>query len=494
MTSSSANRVFLAVAAAGVLFGGCAVAPRAPLVEAPETRSSLSVRLLPPDKASPQRAASSTIRFTASASGGGGGLSYEFRTVKGTEEVFRQAGPSPTWDWIPAEEGLYRVKVSARDALGNRAESGWSPPYEITREMGRDSLIAVLPVENLSGSASPVKAIRDALIGRMKRRGFRILDEATLESFMARHRVRYTGGVSRELGHSLRGEVGVEAVLIGSLDLYGEADPPRMALTLRLVSTGEKPVIRWMDSVSMAGNDAPGFLSLGLVRDPRKLLGNVTARAVDSLTDYLAEGRHRGAGDGGRIALSGRFRPRKAFGSPVRSADRGRTLTVAVLPIFEDSTRKHAGEIVRLQLLRNLVGRENLVVIDPGEIRAAFLTSRTILQGGLSLPQGDLLLELVDADLFFYGSVKEYQDGTPMSAPVVNFTCQVLDPRRKKVIWSSISHNRGDDGVYFFDLGKVNTAPAMLSAMVRKMIERIFMAPPGGTSEPVPPGQGRKTG
>ncbi len=417
-------------------------------------------------------------------------MSYEFRTVKGKEEIFRQAGLSPTWDFAPGEEGVYRVRVIAKDALGNRAESAWSPPYEVTRELARDSLIAVFPLENLSGTAAPMKTLRDSVIAQIRRRGLLVLGDDALEAFMARHRVRYTGGVSREIGRSLRAETGVKAVLIGSLDLYGDAAPPRMALTLRLVSTGERPIIRWMDSVSMAGNDAPGFLSLGLIRDPRKLLGNVTAKAVDSMAGYLAAGRRGKAGSSARIAMSGRFRPKEFFRSPVGFADPERTVTVAVLPIFEDSPRRHAGEIVRAQLLASLVARENLVVLDPGEIRAAFLASRTILQSGLSLPQGDLLLELVDADLFFYGSVKEYQDGSPSSAPVVNFTCQVLDPRRKKVIWSSISFNRGNDGVYFFDVGRVNTAPAMLSTMANRMMAKVFEGPSGVISEAAPPGPG----
>ncbi len=478
----------LVVAAAGVLSGACAAAPRAPVVEAPQTRSSFVVRLLPPDKPSPRRAASAAIRFTAEASGGGGGLSYEFWTARGGDEVFRQAGPSATWDWVPGEEGFYRVKVVVSDALGNRAESAWSPPYEVTRELGPDSLIAVFPLENLSGSAAPLSKIRERLIARMKRRGLLVLGEEALESFMARHRVRYTGGVSRDLGRSLRAEAGVKAVLVGSLDLYSETDPPRMALTFRLVSTGERPIIRWMDSASMAGNDAPGLLGLGRVRDPRKVLENVTARVVDPLGGYLADGPRGPAESRPRGTMAGRFRPAKFFRPPGRAAGRRKILSVAVLPIFEDSTRRHAGEIVRLRLLESLVRRDDLAVIDPGEIRGAFLSSRTIMQGGLSLPQGDLLLELVDADLFFYGSVKEYQDGSPMSAPVVNFTCQVIDPKRRKVIWSSISHNRGDDGVFFFDVGRVNTAPAMLSAMANGMIAKIFEGLPAEVSEPIPAG------
>ncbi len=479
MTSSSASRALLALAAAGALCGACA-ASRALVAGAPGPAPPLVATLLPPDKPSPQRAVSSVIRFTASSAGGAGGLSYEFRTAKGAEEVMRQAGPSATWDWAPGDEGIYRVRVIVTDARGGRAESPWSAPYEITREMGRDSLVAVLPLENLSGSAAPVTAIRGALIGRLKARGVRVLDGEALEAFMARHRVRYSGGVSRALGGALRNEIGVGGVLVGSIDLYSETNSPRMALTLRLVSTGPRPVIRWMDSVSMAGDDAPGLLGLGLVRDPGRLLGIATGKIVGSLEKYLAGAPYGEAGAGSRIAMSGRFRPREFFRSPVRSVDPEKTLTVTVLPIFEDSTRRHAGEIVRLQLLRSLVGRKNLSVIDPGEIRAVFLSSRTILQGGVSIPQGDLLLELVDADLFLYGSVKEYQDGTAISAPLVNYSCQVLDPRGKTVIWSSISYNRGSDGVYIFDFGKVNTAPAMLAAMAGKMADEIFGARPGG--------------
>ncbi len=355
------------------------------------------------------------------------------------------------------------------------------------QEMGRDSLVAVLPMENLSGAAAPVPAIRSAVIAEMKRRGLRVLDDAVLDAFMARHRVRYTGGVSRDLGRSLRAETGAGAVLAGTVDLYGDAYPPRMALTLRLVSAGERPLVRWMDSVSMAGNDAPGLLGLGVVRDPRMLLANVTARAVESLADYLAAGRRDGAAAGPGIRMGGRFRPRTFFRSPATAGDAGRTLTVAVLPIFEDSPRRHAGEIVRLQLMRSLVGRRNLAVIDPGEIRAAFLASRTILDGGPSLPQGGLLLELVDADLFFYGSVKEYEDGTPASAPAVNFTCQVLDARRQKVVWSSISQNSGSDGVHFFDAGRVNTAPAMLAEMAARMTAKIFEARKASGPAPASP-------
>ena len=37
------------------------------------------------------------------------------------------------------------------------------------------------------------------------------------------------------------------------------------------------------------------------------------------------------------------------------------------------------------------------------------------------------------------------------------------------VVWSSESYNRGDEGVFFFDLGKVNTAHAMAIRMAESI-------------------------
>src|SRR4030067_2371900 len=47
--------------------------------------------------------------------------------------------------------------------------------------------IAVLPVQNLSGAAAPVKDIRQSLIDNFKKQGFDILEWEILEKIMARH-------------------------------------------------------------------------------------------------------------------------------------------------------------------------------------------------------------------------------------------------------------------------------------------------------------------
>ena len=85
---------------------------------------------------------------------------------------------------------------------------------------------------------------------------------AELEPFLVRHRIRYTGGLDAETARAAREELHAHAVLITSLDLYRPTSPPAIAITMRLVSAGDEPIILWIDGASRAG-DAPFRLTQG---------------------------------------------------------------------------------------------------------------------------------------------------------------------------------------------------------------------------------------
>jgi hypothetical protein len=316
--------------------------------------------------------------------------------------------------------------------------------------------------------------MRKSLNETMKSKGMNILGEDAVERFMERHRVRYAGGITGDLGKAFREETGTGAVLLLSFDLYDETDPPKIALTARLVSTGEGTGILWMDGVAMAGNDSPGILGLGRIRNPGTLWKKARERLVDSLAGFLA-GKHLPDGRGGgsktsgiRVVPGGKYRPKTYHkGTPERATGK-ETCRIAVLPFYNESTRRNAGEIMALHLIHRLSEPGNFDVIEPGEVRKALLMSRTIMESGLSLAQGEVLRTLLDADLVLTGDVVSYSDYSgPYGNPEVNFSMRVFDMRSKRVTWTSISHNRGDDGVFFFDMGKVNTAHALASTMAR---------------------------
>jgi TolB-like protein len=328
--------------------------------------------------------------------------------------------------------------------------------------------IVVLPFENLTATSAPVKEIRAAFIDRLRGVGFDVLDEETLEKIMTRHRIRYVGGIDQETAQAFKRETGVEGVLITSLEMYMESVPPKLAMTSRLVSTGEKTTILWMDGVGIAGDDSPGVLGLGLIEDPRTLLDNGLQSLSNSLAYYVRTGKRPGPGR----ERQGRFNPKIAYRSP--EIEPGKKYTLAIMPFINLTNRRNAGEMVVLQFARELMRLENLNILELGIVRQRLLNARVIMQEGIALTDVDTVAIYLGADFVMTGRIMDYQDYEfPGGTPKIDFSMQILDWRTRRIVWSSESHNAGDDEVFFFDVGRINTTHAMMSWMVRMIGRKI---------------------
>jgi TolB-like protein len=331
-------------------------------------------------------------------------------------------------------------------------------------QSGTHPNIAVFPIENLSGNAAPLREIRQIFVEGLKKQGIRVLEDDTFEKFMARHRIRYTGGLDEDTARSFKEEVGTEGVLIISLESYSETNPPKISLLSRLVSTGDPPAILWMDGVSLAGDDSPGILGVGLIEDPGALREKALKSVLGSLVRYLSTRTEGKEVDRAKK----KFKPKIAYRSS--AFDLNRKYRVAVAPFFNRSERKYAGEILVLHFIRQLKGFENFEVIEPGMVRQELLNSRIIMQDGISLADADALFAGLNADLLVSGRVMDYQDYQgAWGKPKVDFSSMVIERKSREVVWSSDSHNEGDDRVFFFDWGRVNTAHAMASQMVQRL-------------------------
>ena len=331
-------------------------------------------------------------------------------------------------------------------------------------QSGKNPKIVVFPIENLSGTAAPLREIRQIFVEGLKKQGIAVLEDDTFEKFMAKHRIRYTGGLDEDTARSFKEEVGTEGVLIISLESYSETNPPKISLLSRLVSTGDPPAILWMDGVSLAGDDSPGILGVGLIEDPGELREKALKSVLGSLVRYLSTRTEGKEVDRAKK----KFKPKIAYRSS--AFDLNRKYRVAVAPFFNRSERKYAGEILVLHFIRQLKGFENFEVIEPGRVRQELLNSRIIMQDGISLADADALFAGLDADLLVSGRVMDYQDYQgALGKPKVDFSSMVIERKSREVVWSSDSHNEGDDGVFFFDRGRVNTAHAMASQMVQRV-------------------------
>jgi TolB-like protein len=324
--------------------------------------------------------------------------------------------------------------------------------------------IAIFPVENLSGTVAPTKEIRQAFIGKLGSVGVDVLDEETFEKFMAKYRIRYTGGVSTEIAKAFKQDIHVSGVLITSLELYSDVIPPKISLISRLVSTGESPSILWMDGVGLAGDDSRGLLDLGLVEDPNVLLDKAMKIMFDSMNRYLSKRSKEGEG----YRAKRKFQPQISYRSP--SFDPNRKYTVAIAPFFNYSLRKYAGDILVLHFAKELKSFDRFDVIEMGAVRQALLEMRIILDQGVSLVNADSIAGLLNADLILAGDVTDYEDYQGVwGKPKVSFSAQLIERKSREVVWSSNSYNEGDEGVFFFDLGRVNTASVMVSQMAQRI-------------------------
>ncbi len=348
--------------------------------------------------------------------------------------------------------------------------SGCTHPAATLREPafvpGQVVRVAVLPPANLSGTQAPLKELRQMLNEELLARDIPVLGEEDTYKFMARHRLRNTGDIDSQTGRSLKTETGADSVLVTSLILYNETYPPKVTLWARLVATGEEQTILWMDGRGPAGDDHPGLLGLGLIRDPRILL----RKAVQGLVDSLARSLSRG--EVAAVPSGRRYRPTTAYRSPV--FEPGRRYRVAVVPFYDLSGRKNADKIVDLQFTDALVQFNNFDVIEPGLVREKLLNFRMIMDHGVSLAQAETLFDVLDCDLILAGSVFRYEDYQgPQGAPAVELSVRLLERKSREVVWSSRSSNSGDDGVYFFDIGKVSTAQTLAGRMARSLLEQL---------------------
>lgn len=329
------------------------------------------------------------------------------------------------------------------------------------------STVAVFPIENLSGAGIPAADITRLLESRLVASKVRLLPGTTLGDFLTRHRIRYAAGLDGVTAAALAKETGSDAALFVSVELSSTLVPPKIALTARLVTLGTPPAVVWADDVGLSGDDSPGLLGLGLVSDYSVLLARALDRLSSSLVRFIETGERPAD-----VRRAGKFAPKVAFRS--LTVEPGRVHTVAVLPFFNLSDRRNAGEILALLFMRHLSAFDGFSIVDTGDVRRQLLQARIIMDGGISLADADVVAGTLEADFVLGGRVISYQDYEGGDAiPRVDFSTVLFDRKTRAIVWSSHQDNNGRDGVHFFERGRSMTAHVMATQMVRLATEHL---------------------
>ena len=324
--------------------------------------------------------------------------------------------------------------------------------------------VAVLPLVNLSALATPLRELRAAIEDELTADGVELIPDAVVEDFLAKHRIRYTGGVDGETARLAGEELGVGALLVTGIEEYDPAAIPRSSISVRLVAADDSAQVRFADLVTRAGDDSPGWFDLGVVHDQKALDVQVIGKLAASVAGYLH-------GRGGPAPCSHRVLPRELYRA--KSLDVSRRPLVAVLPFLNQSGHRFAGELVQLDFVRELQSSGKFVAVEPGVLREQLLAFRIVTENGVSLDQARVILDLTQADYVLAGTVHEYEQGSAAETPQVSFTAQLLDRKNSEVVWESSSWSRGDSSVVFFDAGRIGTLASLSCAMARGTVEGI---------------------
>ena len=144
--------------------------------------------------------------------------------------------------------------------------------------------VAMLPFENLSENPVAKKVIAELVKKELMSKGWvSIVKDNAIEEFLAKRRIRYTGGITRLTAREMGKVLGVDAILVGSINQFSDANARiSVAVTARLV--GVDGNIIWADTLSYTGNDFVGLLGLGVIKSADVLSLRVVRDIVKDIT------------------------------------------------------------------------------------------------------------------------------------------------------------------------------------------------------------------
>ncbi len=361
--------------------------------------------------------------------------------------------------WLALVAAVVAAAGCARDRAGPTPAAAWSPNLARAR-------VAMLPLNNLTGQTVSLQPVQESLELALRARHLDVTAGDAVRRAMAAHRIRNTRGVDAAAAKALREDLGVDAVLVTSVLLLDPVFPPKLAVEMRLVSTGDPPRLLWADGKATGGMDSPGLLGLGILPSLTDVQFEVVNELAGSLAAYLD---HGALPDPGCAVI----RPRVAAGA--RRVDEPPPWGVAMLPFVNQTSRRDASEAVSAELVRQLVATGLFRVVEPGLVRAEMLSRRIVIDGGASLDTANAIGSIVGAPILLTGYVRDYADLPGRSAPPrVEFSVYAIEGATGRVLWWSGSRAGGEDGVIFFGLGRVTTAAGLACGAARGIAEKLL--------------------
>jgi curli biogenesis system outer membrane secretion channel CsgG len=139
-------------------------------------------------------------------------------------------------------------------------------------------MLAVLPPVNLSRYENAPDVVMNKLVVEMlEARIFNVLDPGLVEDVILRKRVRLTDRLSLETLHQLGEALGVQYLMLGTINEFGvvqdgRSSQPTVSISLRIVTCANGQIV-WAASHSKRGDDAESVFGIGRITTLDQLAG-----------------------------------------------------------------------------------------------------------------------------------------------------------------------------------------------------------------------------
>jgi TolB-like protein len=154
---------------------------------------------------------------------------------------------------------------------------------------------------------------------------------------------------------------------------------------------------------------------------------------------------------------------------------------VVIIPFRNLSTEKDADNKVVYSLITHLLKSNWFDVIEMGETQRALKESKVRKDDDLSLDEIKKVGEMTGADVLLMGAVEEYKIdsstlmGEKVFVPEVSINARIVSTKDGQILWSVNHHQRGDDHVTVFGMGRVNSISELTDIVTRDTVRSLIL-------------------
>jgi TolB-like protein len=326
-----------------------------------------------------------------------------------------------------------------------KAASDLSGSQVLETEQTRKDLrpqIALFPFENFSEDTFATEKIMPLVKNQLESKGFGVLDDETLEQFLLKERIRSTGYISAEMSRKMGKELGIAAVLIGSINTLSSGKNPIAGFSARLIDTSDGTII-WTNHAAASGDDFNGILGLGTVTGIEEL----SVKMIDKLFD--------------------------SFSMVPPYKERESTYRIAVMPFKNKSEIRGVGMIATYMFITKLFQSKVFEPLSYGDVRDLVVALRVRSKGELDFKNIGSIEEASGVDGILVGTVEHYSEDAGSVPPLALISARLIDARTGKILWYDGYQYRGDDGISIFDWGRLRSAENVAYVVVSKLIKEM---------------------